>query len=105
MKKKKKNDVIKVHMKLIKKKCFEALFKNRQRLCVFNVHWQGILESRRSYRERASTVSLGLIKQVLPMTIPWMQNEDFDLDDEPVQDHKYRMGPFHSVLYRSWLES
>ena len=24
---KKKNDVIKVHMKLIKKKCFEALFK------------------------------------------------------------------------------
>ena len=43
---KKKNDVIKVHMKLIKKKCFEALFKNRHRLCVFNVHWQGIPESR-----------------------------------------------------------
>ena len=48
---------------------------------------------------------LGSDEQVLPMTIPWMQNEDFDLDDEPVQDHKYRMGPFHSVLYKSWLES
>lgn len=28
-------------------------------------------------------------KQVLPMIIPLMQKEDFDLDGEPVEDHKY----------------
>ena len=43
----------------------------------------------------------GSEKQVLRMTIPWMQIEDFDLEDKAVEDHKYRMEPFHSVLYRS----
>ena len=30
----------------------------------------------------------GSDKQVLPLTIPLMQKEDFDLDGEPVEDHK-----------------
>ena len=36
--------------------------------------------------------------QVLPMTDPWMQNEDFCWGDESAVDHKYRTGVFHSVL-------
>ena len=47
----------------------------------------------------------GSDKQVPPMTIPWMQNEDFGLSDKPVEDHRCRMEPFHSVLCRPWLES
>lgn len=95
--------MIKVHVKLIKNKCFELLFKNRQRLRVFNMARncgeQAQLPRKNEQRRPGSH------KQVLPMTIPWMQNEDFDLDDEAVEDHKYLMEPFHSVLFRSWLES
>ena len=43
--------------------------------------------------------------KVLPMTNPWMQNEDFCWGDGPVVDHKCRTGPFYSVICRLWLES
>ena len=37
---------------------------------------------------------------VLPVTDPWMQNEDFCWGDESAVDHKCRTGVFHSVLCR-----
>ena len=63
-------------------------------------------ESRCSYREESvyrMPVSDG---KVLPMTDPWMQNEDFCWGgSELAVDQKCRTGPFHSVLCRLWLES
>ena len=80
--------MIKVRVKLLKKKCFKPPFKSRQRLRVFNIQWQGIPESMCNYRE-SEHCKLVSDKQVLPMTIPLMQKEDFDLDGEPGEGHKY----------------
>ena len=38
----------------------------------------------------------GSDKEVPPMTIPWMQNEDFGSVDGRVEDHRCKMEPFHS---------
>ena len=35
----------------------------------------------------------GSDEQVPPMTIPWMQNEDFGLVGGPVDDHRCKMEP------------
>ena len=40
----------------------------------------------------------GSDEEVPPMTIPWMQNEDFGSVDGPVEDHRCKMEPFHSGL-------
>ena len=45
----------------------------------------------------------GADEEVPPMTIPWMQNEDFGSVDGPVEDHRCKLEPFHSGLCRSWL--